>query len=1566
MQQEAGSVSAIFVQEVLCMSALKKVFVLVLAGILCAFMLSEVMAAEIEEVEVAPMNPEFLRWLEQRNNPAPKKDKAGTDTSEYPTGEIPSPVDNSHLWKDPPRPRSSAIPLDKSNSDNTLPKSYDLRLQNRVTDIRDQSPWGSCWSFASMATLESQLLTRNFANKPDLSEMHLAYFVYGDTRTGKSFYQKDKTENILDHGGNTGMAIALLSRAGFVSEDTLPYAGESYTPPDKLPEEYESSGFRLKEAYDLGVLSGDAMKDVVKNLIMTEGAVKISFFAGKGATSGNGTSTRFYFDNTNEDKTNHAVVLIGWDDDLPRTSFDENMRPEHNGAWLVRNSWGTDWGSEGYFWMSYEQYIASVTMLIPDKASKYLKQYGHDDLGYLSSIGFVLSSDDELRSYTAGIFKAETDEILQYVGFRTVNNNTTYSIDIYDLGTDKPTSPVSGSIIASVEGKDAPYAGYHTEDLSSLGVKLSEGTYFSVVVKTDKKNFALESSIKDYAEVTANPGESFYSYYGTKNSWTDAAVDQSSDVCVKAFTIPDAININDINFPDDIFRQYIADNFDTNTKDGLLTADETAAITKINVSSKNIFSLKGIELFTSLQELDCSINHLKTLDLSGNKSLHTAIFSPQTITGLKVTLQNGSYDVPLKDYVPDTAKIISVTDAQYDRTEGTAKFSSLPQSLTYEYDTGIKDSSGLGMMVTVNPDAKPSIVTTVLTDATDNEEYSFTLEAIGTETITWSIEDRKTLPEAFTLDNDGKFHGTYNGTGTFSFTVKAASSSGDDIRELSLTVKPIAPAITTENLTAIKAGEPYITNLTATGSTPITWAKAGDNWPSWLELNNSGTLSGTPDKEGEYKFTVSAENSGGRIEKELTIIVYALPVITANSELNFGVADKSYSEELTAAGSKPISWTLDSGSSLPEGLTLGTEGKISGIPKAAGEYIFSVTAKNSFGEAKQEFTIIVYDPPKITTGAELTYGITGTSYTANLIASGTKPITWTKTGGNLPSGLVLGNDGSISGKPETAGNYSFTVKAHNISGCDSERTFTIIVYAPPKITTEERLQDGTRRNYYSVGLEAEGSGTIHWVIEGDSPEWLELNNGIVCGTPEQQGSYSFTAKAYNDYGSDTKTFSIQINRGLVAPVITSSSPSEAYDGQEYNFELEAYGSDGYGLDSVPEWSLSGGELPEGLTLDSYGRITGTPRETGEFTFTVKAMHDGYAHEQTYTITINASVPEFDGENLPDAVVGSFYEFTPSIRGTKPISWDITENTLPYGLCLNADTGTISGIPEEAKTFSFCITASNSAGSDSRYFDLNVMGNGTDAPVITTEKLPLAVTNIPYRVQLEADSTEAVTWSIEEISNEWLEGLSIDKDGVISGIPRYDVWGYNGGRTGFTVKAKNSGGIARKYLELEFASEGLLPDKFTETGWLDQTSDPNKMLVVGENYYMFFTGYYRWDPGTMKTITSLKVVDGVFPPGLEISQGENYPVISGSPKEAGKYTFTLRGESIYSYEDKTYTVTVLDSYENLQPVITVNTLPDGAVGEKYYYDFYRDGADIYTSLFTWSITGGFCSSWASDD
>ena len=150
--------------------------IMVIAGMLCGLCALPVYAAGDAEPVTAPLSPEFLRWQEQV--------KAGNIPA---GGLIPEPVDMSHLSKNPPKLSKGTPGMDRAD---TLPTSYDIRNNGWLSEVRDQSPYGTCWTFAAMGAMESSYLRQGLGTSMDLSELHLAWKRAGSSRPQRATFSR--------------------------------------------------------------------------------------------------------------------------------------------------------------------------------------------------------------------------------------------------------------------------------------------------------------------------------------------------------------------------------------------------------------------------------------------------------------------------------------------------------------------------------------------------------------------------------------------------------------------------------------------------------------------------------------------------------------------------------------------------------------------------------------------------------------------------------------------------------------------------------------------------------------------------------------------------------------------------------------------------------------------------------------------------------------------------------------------------------------------------------------------------------------------------------------------------------------------------------------------------------------------------------------------------------------------------------------------------------------------------------------------------------------------------------
>ena len=261
---------------------------------------------------LAPLSPDFLRYIDVQENMPPDTSRLATETGHL-LGGVPSPVDLSHI-------RGT---LDKT-VDIQYPSRYDLRQMGRITSVKDQGSYPTCWIFAAFCSLESCLLPE----EADFSEWHMAI--------SHGFDYK------IDDAGNSYMTTAYLVRwSGPINESELPY-GSIWTPAPAYP-----LAKHVQQVIFLPEREGPLDNNTIKYFVMNYGPVDFAYFW-EFESFNERTHAMYTPGNGGQ---NHRLAIVGWDDNYPATQF--SFTPPGNGAFIARNSWGTSWGELGYCYISY-------------------------------------------------------------------------------------------------------------------------------------------------------------------------------------------------------------------------------------------------------------------------------------------------------------------------------------------------------------------------------------------------------------------------------------------------------------------------------------------------------------------------------------------------------------------------------------------------------------------------------------------------------------------------------------------------------------------------------------------------------------------------------------------------------------------------------------------------------------------------------------------------------------------------------------------------------------------------------------------------------------------------------------------------------------------------------------------------------------------------------------------------------------------------------------------------------------------------------------------------------------
>lgn len=251
------------------------------------------------------------------------------------------------------------------------------------------------------------------------------------------------------------------------------------------------------------VLSSEA-KNVLKQSIYKYGAAMASMYAGKDFYNYVGKDNKSYYNyDITSPRYNHSVLIVGWDDNWSKNNF--KNPPQNNGAWLVRNSWGSDVGDRGYFWISYDEVTITPTMTICDYEEMDIlkKVYNLDESGH--SYNYDVSEDEK---GFINVFEMENNEKLKSVTFFEYLNNV--SCQLFYVPIDNEGMPDVSKKMAISKEEKIEYTGYHTIDITEE-IQLGRGEKCGIMVwiKGDEKVSIGREGTTSRTEGTINQGESF-------------------------------------------------------------------------------------------------------------------------------------------------------------------------------------------------------------------------------------------------------------------------------------------------------------------------------------------------------------------------------------------------------------------------------------------------------------------------------------------------------------------------------------------------------------------------------------------------------------------------------------------------------------------------------------------------------------------------------------------------------------------------------------------------------------------------------------------------------------------------------------------------------------------------------------------------------------------------------------------------------------------------------------------------------------------------------------------------
>ncbi|MBR0372984.1 MAG: hypothetical protein IJH91_00455 [Mogibacterium sp.] len=440
-----------------------------------------------------------------------------------------------------------------SNDAADFPACYDLRELGLVTEVKDQGLYGTCWAFCVANAMESNALVQGYGEY-DLSEYQIAYLFSHIFPEEGSLADGEGTACIGDawHDGIYGAIVSSSLMRGYAiqSEEAYPYSNME----ESLPPEGASmdGALYIDSCYTVPVTDTEA----VKTLLMTNGALYTNVCSTcwqDPAYFNPETGAAYlptYFGKYST--ISHFVSIVGWDDNYSKDNF--GTTPPGDGAWIIKNSWGTDYGDNGYLYLSYYDaainYRNCATSVTVTNQRSYDRIYQYDGGAGLQPVGRVTG--------VAMNFTAAENESITAVRIKPIGNISYSSFFCSDWAFDRTVAKISvykGTFDEKTVDADPiyeqeyeiVYPDYQTVAFDTE-VPLKKGSHYYIKISFDRPVYYAvdqpdQKMFYSYQNVVrANPGETYVAVEtnGGAGTWQDTVTvlggNRPGSACIKVLT----------------------------------------------------------------------------------------------------------------------------------------------------------------------------------------------------------------------------------------------------------------------------------------------------------------------------------------------------------------------------------------------------------------------------------------------------------------------------------------------------------------------------------------------------------------------------------------------------------------------------------------------------------------------------------------------------------------------------------------------------------------------------------------------------------------------------------------------------------------------------------------------------------------------------------------------------------------------------------------------------------------------------------------------------------------------
>ena len=505
---------------------------------------------------------------------------------------------------------------------------------------------------------------------------------------------------------------------------------------------------------------------------------------------------------------------------------------------------------------------------------------------------------------------------------------------------------------------------------------------------------------------------------------------------------------------------------------------------------------------------------------------------------------------------------------------------------------------------------------------------------------------------------------------------------------------------------------------------------------------------------------------------------------------------------------------------------------------------------------------------------------------------------------------------------------TFTLTVTDGSGQSTTASWTVTVTAntPPTVSYGNQTVTGGATPGFGPSAFADNGSITGFALQSITPAGgLSLNVNPANGQVTVTGAtiaqtYAVVIRATDNCGATTDA---QFTVNVVCPTITFDQTSlpGATVNTTYNQSLTASPAGGNYT-----FAVTGGLLPQGLTLNSNGTFSGAPLQTGTFNFRVTASgFGGCSSFYDYVLNVACAGVSITTAGLPNGSIGTAYNQTIAASPAGSYNFAVTSGTLPPGLTLNASTGVISGTPTATGSFNFTVTAGNGDCSGSRSFTVAIACAGIS---LSPSSLPAGQAGVAYSQTISVTPAGSYSFSISQ--GALPTGLTLNtQTGLLSGTPATT------GAFTFTLKALAGNGCENTAV-------------FTLTINCPTVSLSPTTLPNGDNGTAYSQSLSAAPAGGNYTYA---VTAGSLPTGLNLNAATG--ILSGTPTANGSSTFTVTATGFGGCAgSRQYTVQIGGGggCPNIKPPAT---LPNSSVGQLYSQSL----APTPTGSYTYALTSG---------